>query len=314
MIGNILNQATNILSGRPKDLESTTTGTTGSAAGQDAAQWGIDQMQGHIAGGPGTFTGRHPGTQGPNAAQTQQYNILQGMYGSVPGGVKSAVGDMTSQQIIGGDRSGGPGSYADNRNKLLEDAARKRYADALAMGSNQIGQGAHGANAFGGSRHAMASGAMGAKAMQDYMQQTGQLYADSYDKGMGWKHEDARAQAANVDAMNRANLGFGGLRRGVAGDDISNLSNLASQYGQYGQGQQQQQNLADQFGYGEFLRGERWLPSQLGTYSNMVANAPWQQQTSSTQYGSAPSDLMNLGGATLGLGGAAMMGGWKPWT
>ena len=40
-IQNILDQGMNILSGSPKDLESTTTGTTGSAAGEAAGQWGL---------------------------------------------------------------------------------------------------------------------------------------------------------------------------------------------------------------------------------------------------------------------------------
>ena len=231
------------------------------------------------------------------------------MYGSVPGGVKSAVGNMTPQQIIGGDRSGGPGAYADNRNKLLEDAARRRYTDALAIGNNQIGQGAHGANAFGGSRHAMASGAMGAKAMQDYMQQTGQLYADSYDKGMGWKHEDARAQAANVDAMNRANLGFGGLRRGVAGDDISNQFGRSDRFNRMGQFDVGQQNMADQFNYGEFNRMQNWKPNMMNQYMSGVNATPWQTTSTNTATGQGKSDLNNLIGMGLGLGGAALGGG-----
>ena len=290
----------NILSGSPKDLESTTTGTTGSAAGEAAGQWGLDQYKGMMD--PTAYTGNVPGSQGYNPAQQQGFDILSGMK---PGAVGTAVGNMTPQQIIGGDRSGGPGAYADNRNKLLEDAARRRYTDALAIGNNQIGQGAHGANAFGGSRHAMASGAMGAKAMQDYMQQTGQLYADSYDKGMGWKHEDARAQAANVDAMNRANLGFGGLRRGVAGDDISNQFGRSDRFNRMGQFDVGQQNMADQFNYGEFNRMQNWKPNMMNNYMAGVRGTPWQQQTSSTQYGSGPSDLQNLIGTGLQAGAIA---------
>ena len=270
-------------------------------------------MQGHIAGGPGTFTGRHPGTQGPNAAQTQQYNILQGMYGSVPGAVSGAVGNMTPQQIAAMNRRGGPhAGYTSPYTGQMLAGVDQDMKTAMQMAANTEGDLAQQYRAGGPSsvRSGLERfGAMGDIGLKAAQMKRG-IRDDAFTKGMGWQREDARDRASDIREMNIANLGFGGLRRGVAGDDISNLSNLASQYGQYGQGQQQQQNLADQFGYGEFLRGKNWLPNQLGTYSNMVANAPWQQQTSSTQYGSAPSDLMNLVGMGVGLGGAALGGGF----
>ena len=58
-------------------MQSTVTG--GSQAGQDAGQWGWDQYNDMISAGPTAYGGPMPGSQGPNAAQTQQYNMLTGM-------------------------------------------------------------------------------------------------------------------------------------------------------------------------------------------------------------------------------------------
>ena len=304
MFQNAFNQVGNILSGKPKDL--TATSTSGSSKAEDYGTYGLDQYKALMERGVNKYGGPIVGNQVVNPAQRKQFEMLTGMQSKMPGAVNTAVGNMVPDQIGSMNRSGGPGAYAENRNKLLEDAARRRYADALAMGSNQVGFGAQGANAFGGSRHGMAEGMMGAKAMQDYMQQMGQLYADSYDKGMGWKHEDAIAQAANVDAMNRANLGFGGLRSNVAQADIANQFNLANQFGLYGQGQQQQQNLADRMRYDEFIRQQNWMPSMLNNYMANVSHSPWQQ--TSTKTGQGKSDLGNIMGMGVALGGAKLMG------
>ena len=309
MIGNILNQATNILSGSPKDLESTTTGTTGSAAGQDAAQWGIDRMQGHIAGGPGTFTGRHPGTQGPNAAQTQQYNILQGMYGSVPGGVSGAVGNMTPQQIAAMNRRGGPhAGYTSPYTGQMLAGVDQDMKTAMQMAANTEGDLAQQYRAGGPSsvRSGLERfGAMGDIGLKAAQMKRG-IRDDAFTKGMGWQREDEQDRIANLQNRNREARMFGGLRSNVAQADINNKFNLANQYGLYGQGQQQQQNLADQFKYGEFNRMQNWAPNFLTGYNTGVGQVPWQ--TSQTQYGSGPSDLQNIFGAAVGLGGAYLMG------
>ena len=309
MIQNILDQGTNILSGKSKDLESTTTG--GSAAGEAAGQWGLDQYKNMMERGVNEYGGPIVGAQGSNAAQNQQYNMLTGMqtgYGG-PAGYQGKLTDImgrNAQQLGPMSRSGGPGAYAGNRNKLLEDAARKRYTEALAMGNNQIGAGAEGANAFGGSRHAMASGAMGAKAMQDYMQQTGQLYADSYDKGMNWMGQDQNRNIAIANANNQANLGFGAMNMAAGQNNINNLSNISDRFGRYGLNEQNQKNIADSMRYREFGRQEDWMPNMMNNYMAGVRGTPWQ--TSQTQYGSGPSDLQNIFGAAVGLGGAYLMG------
>jgi hypothetical protein len=84
---------------------------------------------------------------------------------------------------------------------------------------------------------------------------------------------------------------------------------MANQYGLYGQGREQQQNMADAMRYREFGRQENWMPNMMNNYMAGVRGTPWQTTGTSTQTGQGKSDLMNLGGMALGLGGAALSGG-----
>mgnify|MGYP000105386914 CR=1 FL=1 len=106
----------------------TTTNYGGSAEGQAAGEWGLEQYQGMMD--PTAYTGNVPGAQGPNASQIQQYNMLTGMQETVPGAVSDAVGTMTPQQIAAMNRSGGPGKgymnpYQDQLISGLEDDLRR---------------------------------------------------------------------------------------------------------------------------------------------------------------------------------------------
>ena len=137
--------------------------------------------------------------------------------------------------------------------------------------------------------------------------------ADAYDKGMNWMGQDQNRNIALAQANNQANLGFGAMNMAAGQNNMNNQSNMANQFGNYGLNQQNQQNMADTFNYGEFNRMQNWKPNMMNNYMAGVRGTPWQQQTTSTQYGQGKSDLMNLGGMAIGLGGAAMSGGWKPW-
>ena len=67
---------------KPEQTQTQTQTTTGgSAAGEAAGQWGLEGMKGLIAQGATGYGGPMPGSQGPNAAQIQQYNMLTGMQG-----------------------------------------------------------------------------------------------------------------------------------------------------------------------------------------------------------------------------------------
>ena len=308
MLQNAWNQVTNILSGKPKDL--TKTSTSGSSAGEAAGQWGIDQYKGMMD--PTAYGGNVPGSQGPNAAQNQQYNMLTGMntgYGA-PAGYQGKLNDImgrNAQQLGAMNRSGGPGAYQSKYGDAMKGHLKKDYDESLAMMSNQVGSGAAGQNAFGGARHGVAEGVGGAKAMDDYLAAATRIDADSYDKGMNWMGQDQNRNIAIANANNQANLGFGNMNMVAGQNNMNNLSNMSDRFGQYGQNQQNQQNMADTFGYGEFNRMQNWKPNMMNNYMAGVRGTPWQQQN--VQTGQGKSDLMNLVGMGVGLGGAAMSGG-----
>ena len=300
-IQNILDQATNILSGKSKDLESTTTGTTGSAAGEAAGQWGLDQDKGMMD--PTAYTGNVPGSQGYNPAQQQGFDILSGMN---PGAITGAVGNMTPQQIQAMSRSGGPGAgYMNPYQDQMIGGLKKDYGKAMEMGANQIGQGAAGANAFGGTRHGVAEGVMGADAMDNFLKQASGIRSDSFNRAMDWQGQDYNRNIAIAQANNQANLGFGDLRRRTAVDQGMQDFGRSDRFNRMGQFDVGQQNMEDQFNYGEFNRMQNWKPNMMNQYMQGVSGTPWQQQTSSTQYGSGPSDLQNLIGTGLQAGAIA---------
>jgi hypothetical protein len=301
----MIDQVMNILSGKPKDLTKTSTTTGGSAAGTAAGQWGLDQYKNMMEHGVNAYGGPIVGAQGPNAAQNQQYNMLTGMQ---TGAVGSAVGNMTPQQIAAMNRSGGPGAgYMNPYQDQMLGGLQKDYGESLAMMKNRIGAGAGGANAFGSTRHGVAEGVGGAKAMDDYLRAATGIRSDSYNKGMGWMGQDQNRNVAIAQANNQANLGFGDLRRRTAQDDINNQFGRSDRFGRYGLNRQNQQNTADAFRYGEFNRQEDWMPNMMNNYMAGVSGTPWQTEHTTTSYGQGKSDLQNIIGAGIGLGGAYLM-------
>ena len=302
MIQNALDQVGNILSGSSKNLTSDTYGTTGSAEGQAAGQWAQDQYKGMMD--PTAYGGPNPYAQGPNPAQQQQFNMLTGMqsgYGA-PGGYQDMYKNLsgaTPQQIGALNRSGGPGAYQSKYGDAMKGHLKKDYDETLAMMKNRIGSGAAGQNAFGSTRHGVAEGVGGAKAMDDYLSAATRIDADAYDKGMNWMGQDQNREIAIANANNQANLGFGNMRMNAASGDINNQMNMANQFGQYGLNQQDQRNRRGMFDYGEFNRMQNWKPNMMNNYMASVSGTPWQQQTQQTETGSGPSDLQNLIGTGI---------------
>lgn len=292
-------------------MQSTVTG--GSQAGQDAGQWGLDKYKDMISAGPRAYGGPMPGSQHPNAAQNQQYNILTGMSSSIPGAIGSAVGEMTPDQIAASNRRGGP--HAGYRNPYEDQVMagfKKDYEDSLSQGLGRIGAGAHGAGAFGGDRHGVAEGVMGANAKENFLAQAANLRRRGFDDQMRYQREDAADDLKRVSAMNRDRLGFGRLRKDVAGADIANQFNLADRFGSYGLNQQGQQNMADMYGYKEFQRQENWAPEMMQNYFAGVNQTPWQTEQTSTQTGQGPSPFDKALGLGLTAAGAAGGMGWQP--
>ena len=296
-----------------KTMQSTVTG--GSQAGQDAGQWGLDQYKDMISAGPTAYGGPMPGSQGPNAAQTQQYNMLTGMSSSIPGAIGSAVGQMTPEQVAASNRRGGPhAGYRNPYEQQVMAGFKKDYEDSLSQGLGRIGAGAHGAGAFGGDRHGVAEGVMGSQAQQNFLNQAANLRHRGYGDQMGYQREDTTDNLNRAIAMNQGNLGFGRLRKDVAGADIANQFNLSDRFGSYGLNQQGQQNMADMYGYNEFQRQENWVPEMMQNYFAGVNQTPWQTSQTSTQTGQGPSQFDKFLG--LGLAGAGAAGGmgWKPFS
>jgi len=151
-------------------------------------------------------------------------------------------------------------------------------------------------------------GAMGDIGLK-YSDMKNRIRDTGFQNAMGWQREDARDRASDITEMNLANLGFGDLRRRTAVDQGMQDFGRSDRFNQIGMYDRGQQNMANMFNYGEFNRMQDWKPNMMNNYMAGVSGIPWQQQTSETQYGSAPSDLQNIIGAGIGLTGAYAAGG-----
>ena len=308
---------------KPKKTQTQTQTTTGgSATGEAAGQWGLGGMQDLITKGPTGYEGSMPGSQGPNAAQFNQlgqYNVIKdqflgpGGYAGQAQNIYGTTGAMTPQQIAEASRRGGP--HAGFKNPWEEQVIgglKQDYQDALAMGKNKIGMGAHGAEAFGSSRHGVAEGVMGAKAKEDFIAQAGQLRHRGFGDQMDWQRQDARDRASDIREMNIANLGFGGMRMG-AGDRMRDPSTglmIADAYGGWGKNQQDQQNLSNMYGYNEFTRQQDYVPNMYKNYFAGMGATPWQTSstTTGTMTGEGKSPFETAAGLTLaGMGAYGAM-------
>jgi len=145
--------------------------------------------------------------------------------------------------------------------------------------------------------------------MDDYLRAATGIRSDSFNKAMDWQGQDYNRNIAIAQANNQANLGFGDLRRRTAVDQGMQDFGRSDRFNQIGMYDRGQQNMANMFNYGEFNRMQDWKPNMMNNYMAGVSGIPWQQQTSETQYGSAPSDLQNIIGAGLGFTGAYAAGG-----
>jgi len=264
----------------------TTTETGGTAAGEAAGQWGLNQYQGMMD--PTAYGGNVAGAQGANTAQNQQYNMLTGMqsgYGA-PGGYQGMYQNLSganAQQLGPMDRRGGPGAgYMNPYQDQMIGGLERDLKRANAMGANQVGSGAGSANAFGGARHGVAEGVMSGENARNFMDGATRIRSDSYDKGMQYMGQDQNRNIAITQANNQANLGFGNMNMNAASGDINNRRNIAGDLGNYGLNQQNQQNMADMFNYGEFNRMQRWKPDMMNNYMQGVSGTPWQTTMTTT--------------------------------
>ena len=312
-------QATNILSGKPKDLTKTSTTTGGSKLGEEYGTWGMDQYQGMM--NPTAYGGNVPGAQGPNAAQKGQYNMLTGMHSGygAPGGYQGMYQNLagqSAQQLGPMNRAGGPGAgYMNPYQKEMLAGVDQDMKTAMQMAANTesamtgdyMGTNVGGPSATR-SRNKL-WGDQGDIGLQAAKMKSG-IRGDSFDKGMNWMGQDQNRNIAIANANNQANLGFGGMNMNAASSDINNQMNMANLFGNYGLNQQNQQNMADAFNYGEFNRMQDWKPNMMNRYMSGLNATPWQITSTNTATGQGKSDLSNLIGMGVGLGGAALGGGF----
>ena len=322
-LGNVGTQLGNIFSGRPKPIEKRSTSTGGSKLGEVYGTWGMDQYKGMM--NPTAYTGNVPGAQGPNAAQTQQYNMLTGMHSGygAPGGYQGmyeGLAGQSAQQLGPMDRAGGPGAgYMNPYQKEMLAGVDQDMKTAMQMAANTESAmtGDYMGTNVGGPSAARSRnklwGEKGDIGLQVAKMKSG-IRGDSFDKGMNWLNQDQNRNIAIANANNQANLGFGGMNMNAASGDINNQMNMANRFGNYGLNQQNQQNIADNFGYGEFQRRENWKPKMMNQYMSGLNAVPWQTNNETTQFGEQKSDLNNLIGMGFGLAGAAGGLGWKPFT
>ena len=304
---------------RTKTNTANTTSTSGSAEGQAAGQWGINQYQDMINSGAPTYAGPNPYATGPNQWQQQQGETLGGLQDAYAGeggywdqaqGIYQNVGGMNAQNIGPMDRSGGPGAgYMNPYQDEVLGGLEKDYGKSLEMGVNQIGAGATGVGAFGGSRHGAAEGVMGASAMDNYLKQASGVRSDSYDKGMQYMGQDQNRNIQIAQANNQANLGFGNMQMNAASgmSNVDNQLNLSNAQGAYGNYQDQKDIEANNWLKGNWDQQQNRNDNYMTGYTNAVNATPWQNTTTSSttgkQTGQGKSNLdKTIGYATTAAG------------
>ena len=198
----------------------------------------------------------------------------------------------------------------------IQQREAQRQADIARTQSNAT---AVKSGAFGGGRQAI----MDAEAARNLATQKGDIQA----KGLQDAYARAQAQFNTEQALGEASrqygagLGIEGLKTALSG--ASQLGGLGStQFGQQkdiltaqqavGAQQQAQDQAKLSQSYEDFLAKEKYPYQQLEFASNIMRGTPYGSTT--TMYSPGASTGSQLLGAGTSLAGAALMGGWKPWT
>ncbi len=317
-----------MISGMNKKPTRTKTTTDGSAEGQAAGQWGLDQMQANINAGPESYAGPNPYTDPQNQMQQGQTTTMNGIgtnlgglqsqYGA-PGGrfdqaynVNQGVSGMNATMNNQVDRSGGPGGYQSGYQDEMMQGLRGDMQDAMKMAGNQS-QTAF-AKASPGTLHDRQSGhqaGMMGSIGSDFMKQATGIRQDAYNTGMQNMRQDSQDNMAANNANNTANMGFGNMQMNAADrmGDVSqqmNLNNAQSQYardqGNVGNYQQQQQIAGDNWLQGNWQNGQDQKNNMMNQYMQGVQQTPWQGTTQSTGQGKSSMDqLIGIGTTAAGV-------------
>jgi len=301
-------------SSRPKrKREKTVTTTGGSELGEQYGTTGLDYMWDNILGGPKRYEGDRPFASRPNWFQQQQANSLnqitdqyggEGGYFDQAKGMYGEVGAMSPDEVAAMNRRGGPAEgYFNPYTKAMKGHLRDDYDESLALMKNEIGAGAGGAGAFGGSRHGAAEGVGGARAMDNYLRAATGIDAQAYENAMQWQREDyqdemmrAKLRNADASAFAKNKLVAGGMLEDPSSQLLVTAAN--ERLGNYRDWKDQQDKL--------WLQGT-WKDQQAQgsqdwrDYMSGVSGTPWQTDTTttSTEYGTGGKSNLDK---TMGYG------------
>lgn len=283
---------------------------------QAIKQYGFDKMKNYIDSGYQTY-------YEPRFADfnTDQMGAMSGIRDTVgtytdPGGrldqaygVASGVGSYTPDQVQAGSFLTGPGidQYMNPYTEAVIDAGKQDLEDALKLGSQTVGMAAKGANAFGGTRQAVAEGEMASKAIQDYLSRADMLRRQGFEAASGRKERDISrdmaAQSANVGS------GLQGARLNLSATPY--MSDASGYYNAFGQ----QMGVGDKmfgldqaqkdFDYGQFQAEQNFIPDmvgRLGAFSSGTGSGSTTTQTT-PMYTNPLKENLGLGLAGLGAYG-----------
>ena len=214
-----------------------------------------------------------------------------------------------------------PTSYQDFMDPYMESVIQQQYQDIADQGAkqqNQLGAGAVGAGAFGGSRQGIAQGEIAANVLDQQARTGSQL------RSQGFAQAQNAAQQAAQQQLRQAQLtGQLGQTTGALGTSIGQLGTATAGLGQLGQ-QMGVQDINTLLGIGGLQQGQaqktldvarandlarQALPyQQVGFMSDIFRGVPALQQTYSTTTSPAPSTSSQLLGlAQAGIGAYGLM-------
>ena len=283
---------------------------------QAIKQYGFDKMKSHIDTGFQQYN--DPRYADFNVNQTDAMSGITDTVGAYtgPGGrldqaynVASGVGSYNPGQVQAGSFLTGPeiSQYQNPYNQAVIDAGKQDLDDALNLGRQAVGQAAHGANAFGGDRHALAEGTMASKAIQDYMQRGDQLRQQGFEAAARRKESDmTRALAASGQ-----NVGFGLQGKGLNLSAVPQMRDQSGYFDAYGQ----QMGVGDKqyglgqarrdFDYGQFQAEQNFIPDMVGKLGSFSSGTGSGSTTTSNtpMYTNPMKENLGLGLAGLGAYG-----------
>ena len=258
------------------------TRNTGYGEGYTYGKKGLDYGWDQLHSTDNVYKGANPFAHGPSEFENKRRATLGGLQNQYTGpggrwdtayGVDKGVSGMSADAYNIGDRSGGPDAgYFDPYRGKMKEYMRGDYVDALADMESQVGAGAYGANAFGSSRHGVASGVGGAKAMDNYLRAATQMDSQAFENAMQWQNQDQQLQGKLAMQANQDKLGFGQL-------------NLAQAQGAVGESDWQKEMLGKNWLSGQFdkqLADKRQL---YRDYMTGVDQTPWGTSETRTGFG-----------------------------